>query len=91
MTELGSTSLQIAFLTEDTPSAENNIAELQLQNGMKLNLYEYSYLCYGEAEIFRRIQAQLVKVSVGVFTLFLDFLLSYIISNSKHFCFLRNM
>ena len=61
MAEEGSSSLQLAFEVEEKPDASKGV-DLVTLFGEKHILYEVSYLCYGEAEILRRVHADLVYV-----------------------------
>ena len=59
--EEGSSSLQLAFEVDEKPDESKNV-DLVTVLGKEHALYEVSYLCYGEAEILRRVHANLVFV-----------------------------
>ena len=63
MVETGSSSIQIAFPVDEAPDENKHIDAVTI-NGHTVNLYEYSYLCYGEAEGLRRAHAEIIKVGL---------------------------
>uniref|UniRef100_A0A7M5WVF2 Uncharacterized protein n=1 Tax=Clytia hemisphaerica TaxID=252671 RepID=A0A7M5WVF2_9CNID len=62
MVETGSSSIQIAFAVNESADANKHIDAIKIK-GHTVNLYEYSYLCYGEAEGLRRVHAELIKAA----------------------------
>jgi len=61
MTEEGSSSLQLAFEVDEEPDSSKGIDRVEVFDSNH-TLYEVSYLCYGEAELLRRVHADLVFV-----------------------------
>ena len=61
MTETGSSSVQIAFPVDEVADPAKHTYSVDIE-GKTMSVYEYSYLCYGEAEALRRFHAKLVKV-----------------------------
>ena len=62
MAETGSSSLQIAFPVNGPADPKKHINSVTI-DGKNMSVYEYSYLCYGEAEALRRYHASIVKVT----------------------------
>uniref|UniRef100_A0A7M5WV36 Ectonucleoside triphosphate diphosphohydrolase n=1 Tax=Clytia hemisphaerica TaxID=252671 RepID=A0A7M5WV36_9CNID len=62
MVETGSSSIQIAFAVNESADTNKHIDAIKIK-GHTVNLYEYSYLCYGEAEGLRRVHAELIKAA----------------------------
>jgi len=62
MAETGSSSVQIAFPVDEATDPAKHIYPVDIE-GKKMSVYEYSYLCYGESEAWRRFHALLIKDS----------------------------
>lgn len=61
MAETGSSSVQIAFPVDELVDPAKHIYSVDI-GGKHMSVYEYSYLCYGESEAWRRMHALLIKV-----------------------------
>ncbi|KAM7018567.1 ectonucleoside triphosphate diphosphohydrolase 2-like [Tautogolabrus adspersus] len=58
--DLGGASTQITFQTSDAVEDKENIMELKLY-GHTYRLYTQSFLCYGQAELLRKLLAYLIE------------------------------